>query len=42
MADDFAEGWIEFESFVGRLQVRHNLSNEDIKEYFKMYEENME
>lgn len=39
MADDFAEGYIEFEEAVGRIQDGHNLSIEDLKEYLKMYVE---
>ena len=42
MTDDFAEGWMEFQSFVDSLRIRRNLTKEDIKEYFKMYKEDME
>lgn len=42
MADDFSDGWIEFQLLVDQLKAKHNLSQKDIDEYFKMYKDDQE
>lgn len=42
MADDFSDGWIEFQEFIDNLRCQNNLSIADIKQYFKMYIEDEE
>lgn len=39
MTDEFAEGWIEFQEFCGRLMTDRHLTIKDIEEYVKMLKE---
>lgn len=43
MADDFADGWVDFEELVDRFRTSHpSLNQKDIQEYVKMYMDNWE
>ncbi len=42
MVDKFADGWMEFQMLVDRLRTDHNLTIQDIEQYFKMYIEAQE
>ena len=39
MADDFADGYMEFEEFIDRLMEERKLTLKDIDEYVRMYKQ---